>query len=461
MKKVPKHEMIGAEVRILLDTLRRLHRKGATDNCRKMLMKLHPADLAFVFRFLTAMERQEFFQMIAKTDLVADFLSELDEAIMVGLVQGVSASYLAEVVASMAPDDAADLLHALPDEVEAEVRTQMEAGSRHEIEELLKFHPKSAGGIMSTDFMRLDENLTVEEAMNRIQERSGENGKVLFYLYIFHGDGQLAGVLSLGELLLHPRPTQLKSIMNTKVISVTTDTDQETVAHLVSKYDLLALPVVDASFHLVGIITVDDVIDVIREETAEDFLQMAGAGKDREILFKSTLQNAWIRAPWLFASWVAGVVAIFIISYFEGELMQVLVLASFIPIVMGMGGNIAVQSSTIMVRGITTGRVHIEDFFRVIFKEMRVGVILGLIYGLLIGLLAWIGFSEPAHLGFVVGISVIIVMTVAATIGTAIPLVLKRMKIDAAVATGPFVTSAIDIVSVILYFLVAKILLGL
>jgi len=313
---------------------------------------------------------------------------------------------------------------------------------------------------MSPDFMYLDEDLTVEEAIKKVQKRSEEK-EMVFYLYITHGDGQLAGVLSLRELILQPMHRQLKNIMNTKVISVTTDTDQEEVAHIVSQYNLLAVPVVDATFKLVGIITVDDVIDVIRQEATEDFLQMAGAGKDQEILLKSTLQNAFTRAPWLAASWVGGIAAMYIISMFKGELMKTLALASFIPVVIGMGGNIATQSSTIIVRGIATGQINMDEFFRVIFKEFKVGLILGGIYGVLLGFLAWMGYAEPVRLGMVVGIAVFFVMAMSATVGTLVPLVLKRLDIDAAVATGPFVTTSIDIIGVYMFFMVARWLLAI
>ncbi len=249
--------------------------------------------------------------------------------------------------------------------------------------------------------------------------------------------------------------------MNPNVISVSTDTDQGEVAHVVSQYNILAVPVVDSNYKLVGIVTVDDIIDVIREEATEEFLQMAGAGKDREILLKSTKDNALIRAPWLFASLIGGVMAMFIIGAFENELTQVLALASFIPVVMGMGGNIATQSSTIIVRGIATGRVDMNAFFKVVFKEMRVGMILGLIYGVFLGLVALIGYSDIKLLGIVVGISIFCSMVIAATVGTFIPLLLKRFDIDAAVATGPFVTTSIDILGVLVYFLVAKLFLNL
>ena len=205
----------------------------------------------------------------------------------------------------------------------------------------------------------------------------------------------------------------------------------------------------------------DLIIDVMREEASEAFLQMAGAGKDIEILLKSTKENALIRAPWLFASWIGGVAALLIIGAFEEELGQVMALAAFIPIVMGMGGNIATQSSTIVVRGIATGSVNISDYRRIVFKELRVGVILGVLYGSFIGILAYFGYADPPLLGLVVGLSVFFSMAMAATVGTVIPLILKRFDIDAAVATGPFVTTAIDILGVLAYFMIAKFFLNL
>ncbi|MCI5148944.1 MAG: magnesium transporter [Candidatus Electrothrix sp. MAN1_4] len=460
MEKTAKREMIGFEGKVLLDTLRRLQRKGATDNLLKLIQKTHPADLAWVFRSLPPADRKKLFEIIANTDLVADFFSELDDSIIVELAEDLTPIFLADVVSKMAPDDAADLLEVLPDELTSDVRKHMEHDDRNELEELLKYDPETAGGIMSPDFMYLDEKLTVEEAINKVQKRS-EDKEMVFYLYITHGDGHLTGVLSLRELLLHPMHRQLQNIMNHPVISVTTDTDQSEVAHIVSQYNLLAIPVVDASFKLIGIITVDDVIDVIREEATEDFLQMAGAGKDNEILLKPLHQKIMLRAPWLFASWIGGVAAMFIINGFEHELQKVLALAAFIPIIAGMGGNIATQSSTIVVRGMATGRVNMPQFFHIVGRETLVGIALGILFGFLLGLMALLQYSSPSYLGLVVGISVCAVMVMAASLGTIIPMLLKRFHVDAAIATGPFITTSIDVLGISLYFYVAKFLLNI
>ena len=452
--------MIGNEGMLLLDTVRRLNRRGAVAHLLKLLLKTHPADLAWVFRHLTTVERKKVFNVIAQTEMVGDFLSEVDQAIMLELVHDLTPKFMVAVISEMASDDVADLLEALPEEMANEIKELMAEEDRDEVDELLQYHPESAGGLMSPDFLALDGELSAGDAVKIVQERS-EEMEMSFYLYITHEDGQLAGVISLRELLMHPPYRQLKNIMNTNVTAVTTDTDQEEVAHVISQYNILAVPVVDSSYTLVGIVTVDDIIDVIREEASEDFLRMAGAGKDTEILLKSTMANAMTRAPWLFASWVGGIMAMLIITSFHDELQKVLALAAFIPIVIGMGGNIATQSSTIIIRGIATGRVNMQELSRVIFKEMQVGLILGAVYGLFLGVLAFFGYSEPTYLGLVVGLSVFFVMTMAATVGTFVPLILKRLDFDAAIATGPFVTTSIDILGVLAYFLIAKSLLSL
>ena len=236
--------------------------------------------------------------------------------------------------------------------------------------------------------------------------------------------------------------------------------DQEEVARIVSQYNFLAVPVVDADEKLLGIVTVDSVVDVIREEATEDFLQLAGAGKDREILLKSSWENARIRLPWLFASWVGGILAAFIIGIFNNILESAIALAAFIPVIIGMGGNVGTQSSTIIVRGLATGRVSFENSIKVLFKEVRVGLILGTLYGILLGIFAIFQFIDASPLlGVVVGLSICVSMILAATIGSLVPLVLNRFDIDPAVATGPFVTTAIDVIGVAFYFIIARSLL--
>jgi magnesium transporter len=247
--------------------------------------------------------------------------------------------------------------------------------------------------------------------------------------------------------------------MTTDVFSVQTDMDQEEVAKIVARYDILAVPVVDGSHKLVGIVTVDDVIDIFRREATEDILKMAGAGEEF-VETKSILKSTRIRLPWLFASCVGGIIAFFIIGKFESSLYKIAYLAAFIPVIMGMGGNIGTQSSTIVVRGLATGRINIRDFWTVVVKELAIGVILGLIYGLLIGSVAQFRYSIEA-LAVSVALAVICSMSLAALIGSLVPMSFAKINIDPAVATGPFVTTAIDIIAVFFYFLIATTLLGI
>ncbi len=460
MKKSIRPELMGREGAVLLETIRRLNRRKAVGHLHKLVSKTHPADIAWVFRHLNPEERHNVFNVVAQTDLVGEMISELDQSMMLELVDDLTPKFMVTVIKKMAADDAADIFEALPYDVANKIRDLMAKDDRDEVDELLQYHPETAGGLMSPDFMSLNEELTVGDAIKIIQERS-EGLEMVFYLYIVRENDLLTGVLSIRELLTNPPYRLLKNIMNPKVISVTTETDQEEVAHMVSRYNILAVPVVNHVNKLLGIVTVDDVIDVIRQEATEDFFQMVGAGKDDEILMKSTRANALTRAPWLCASWIGGIVSASIIAFFADELQKFVILASFLPIVNGMGGNIATQSSTIIVRGIATGRVNMQETFKIIWKEMRVGILLGSFYGLVLGLVVFIAFPDPGKLFLVAGLSVILDMILAATVGAIVPLTLKRLGIDAAIATGPFVTTTMDIIGVTIFFTIATYLLNL
>jgi magnesium transporter len=283
---------------------------------------------------------------------------------------------------------------------------------------------------------------------------------MVFYLYVTDDDDRLVGVVSLRDLVTSPPDKTLDNIMTKNVISVQPETDQEEVAKIVSRYNYLAVPVIDLEEHMLGIVTVDDVVDVIREEATEDFLQMAGAGKDREILLKSSWGNARARLPWLFASWVGGVAAVAIIGVFKNMLETTVALAAFIPVIIGMGGNIGTQSSTIIVRGLATGRVDIGNNLKIIIKEIKVGLILGVLYGLLLGVFATLKFvNTTPYLGLIVALSILSSMIISTFVGTLVPLLFRKLDIDPAIATGPFVTTSIDIIGVTLYFLIASALI--
>ncbi|MEE9466197.1 MAG: magnesium transporter [Candidatus Neomarinimicrobiota bacterium] len=453
-----RQEFIGTEGRILLDTLRRLYRRKAWSALGKVLKKIHPAELAWMFRHLTSRERQIVFEMLKEPDRIGDFLSELDESLRLELISTLQPRRMAEVVTTMSPDDQADLVDALPEKLREQVLALMKKEDAEEVEELLQYDPDTAGGIMSPDFLAMDENLKVSEAIRQVQKLS-EEAEMAFYIYVVEKGEKLTGVLSLRQLLINTGDKKLANIMETDVVAVTPETDQEEVAHIVSRYNIMAVPVRDHDGVILGIVTVDDIVDVIREEATEDFLQMVGAGKDREILLKPVLQNVWTRLPWLLASWAGGLLAMLVISSFEEELSKVLILAGFIPVIIGMGGNIGTQSSTITIRGLATGRINIQHAWSFIGKQLRVGGILGLIFGALLGLLAWI-FAD-LNLGIILALAICATMFISALLGTLVPVILNRLDVDPAVATGPFVTTSADVLGVLIYFMLAKWLLSL
>jgi len=455
-----KKEIFGNEFFILRDTFRRLLRRHARINLIKLLEKTHHADMAHVFRYFNESEKKELFAMMPETEQTADFLLELDDIIAHEILAEEETDRISNIIKTVGASDQVEILSYLSEEASQYIIDHLADNEQREVEEILGYPEDSAGSLMYTDIFTLNEDTLAKDAIATIQDQ--DDVEMVFYLYVTDEGGRLVGVISLRDLVTTHGDTSLKNVMIRRVQSVRPETDQEEVARIVSRYNFLAVPVTDEEDRLLGIVTVDDVVDVIREEATEDFLQMAGVGKDREILLKSAWDNAKSRLPWLFASWIGGVFAVMIIGMFEEMLQTVLALAAFIPVIIGMGGNVGTQSSTLIVRGIATGRVDIGNNFQIIFKEMKVGLILGLLYGLLLGLFAYFRFLDASpYLGLVVGLSIFASMLIAATIGTFVPLVLRRLDIDPAIATGPFVTTSIDILGVSIYFLIATLFLSL
>ena len=455
-----RKEMFNHEINILRDTYRRLLRRQAKTNLMKLTKKTHPADLATVFRHFTDEEQLEIFSFMNENEHTAEFLSELDDSLVKELLSKESLNRVAEIIQNAPTNDQSDILNALEEETAKSILDLLKKEEQEEIAEIMGYPEDSAGSLMNTDVFTLHESITAGDAIKTLQDQ--EDAEMVFYLYITDDDDRLVGVISLRILTTTPSNTTLKDIMIKNVHSIRPETDQEDVARIVAQYNFLAVPVIDSDSQLLGIVTVDDVVDVIREEATEDFLQMAGAGKDREILLKSSWESAKTRLPWLFASWIGGVVAASLIGVFEHMLENIIALAAFIPVILGMGGNIATQSSTIIVRGMATGRVNIGGEIKLILKEIQVGMLLGVLYGILLGAFAHLVFTNaPDNLGLVVGLSIFVSMVVAATVGTIIPLILRKLDIDPAVATGPFVTTSIDILGVLFYFLIAGLFLTL
>ncbi len=453
--------MQNEQLSVLVANLKRLLRRGATKQLMNILDKTHMADLSIIIRELSPDNRIRLFSLIQDPEDVGELFSNLDENLFLDLVKDVELERLVKIFESMASDDAAYLLNLLDESLSDQILEKMETEDSDDVEQIMSYDEDTAGSVMVTDFVALEEDVGAKQVIEALQNKYLDV-EMPFYIYVIDEYGKLVGVSSLRQLVVVHPEKPLKEFMATDVVTVKTYTDREDVAKLVSRYDYLAIPVVDDDNRIMGIVTVDDVIDILTDSATEDMLKMAGVGEDY-VETQTVFRGARIRLPWLFASFLGGVGAFFIISGFEDSLVKFTGLAAFIPVIMGMGGNIGTQSSTIVVRGIATGRINLKDFSRVVSKELAVGLMLGVIYGIFIGVVAKVTFFEDVKalmLAISVGLAVLSSMSLAALVGSMVPLIFERLHIDPAVATGPFVTTAIDIVSVYCYFMIASLLLG-
>ena len=447
---------------ILVESIRRLLRRGAMKHLKNIVRKTHAADLSIVFRDISQENRLKLFNLMNDLDQKVVLFSELDETTFLEFVKSLDMNDLVEVFGHMPADDAAELLGWIDDDLANQILEKMKKEDSQEVQHLMSYGEDTAGSIMTPDFIALRDDIGAREVIEALQNEFLDV-EMPFYVYVVDEYGKLVGVSSLRQLVVVHPEKPLKEFMTKDIVSVNTYTDSEEVAKLVARYDYLAVPVVDDDNRLVGIVTVDDVIDIISEEATGDILKMAGVGEDY-IQTQTVFRGTRIRLPWLFTSFLGGLAAFFIIGTFEDSLARFAYLAAFIPVIMGMGGNIGIQSSTIVVRGIATGLISTRDLWAVVSKELSIGLILGTVYGAFIGIVAKTWFhAEPVslQLAFAVGLAVISSMSIAALVGSLVPLLFERMNIDPAVATGPFVTTSVDIVSVYCYFQIANLLLGI
>lgn len=458
-----QNSKIQTEIDVILNGVRSLYRNQQRIALYKLIYQTHPADMAWVFRHLDEVERRDIFKYISRMNGSGEFLSNLDESLITEILTPLPAENISPMIAGLDSDDIVEILDALDTEKVSSISVLLEKSEQDDLSELTQYPEESAGRIMNTHFLSFSENYTVNEAIQKFQS-IGNKLDMTFYIYVVGVNNQLKGVLSLRQLLLSSPQEQLTEVMHTTIVSVTPETDQEKAAQLVSQYNYFAIPVVDSGNQLLGIVTVDDVIDIIHEEATEDILKLAGVGNDTEILLRPLSESVKTRFPWLFTSWIGGIIALWIIGHYNVLLSSTVALASFIPVIMGMGGNIGMQTSTIIIRGIATGHVNIQNSLPIVFKEIAIGTSLGIIYGLFLGFLAFFKYIDTGisfNLGLVVGISVCFSMVISVCFGSLVPIFLEKSKIDPAISTGPFVTTAIDILGIAIYFYTAQIFLDI
>jgi magnesium transporter len=429
---------------VVLDSVRRLLRIGATANLLNLLQKQHPADLAQVLGDLPDHERNAVFSLLVERTprLAMETVSEMGPEPGAALLTGRSAEEIAKLLQEIPSDDAAALIDYLPEELSREVLELMRRRESGQVESLLEYGEQTAGRIMNPSVFALSEDLTVGEAITALQ--SSRDVEMVFYLYVVDARRHLVGVTSLRRLLLVAPETPLKRIMTPDVISVRVDTDQEEVARHVASYNLLAVPVVDEENKLVGVITVDDVIDVIKDEATEDLLRLAGVSGDERVATPA-VESLRKRLPWLGVNLVTAFLSASVVALFEGTISQATALAVFMPIVAGMGGNAGTQTLTVVVRALALGELSWANARKALFKEVSVGLGNGLVLGILAAAIAWLAKGDPM-LGLLLGMAMVCNMVVAATAGTLVPLGLKALKVDPALASSVFITTFTDVV---------------
>ena len=431
----------------LIDEVKSLVEQGKLDTLKKLIVEMRPADVADLIEHLAADERIPIFQLL-EPEGAGDVLIEIEPPVQERLLKDLDSKAISDIVTELDSDDAADLVGDLPADRAKEVIDAVDDHVSAELEKLLPFPDDTAGGLMALEFVAVKADVTVGDAIKTVREE-GRDIENLYYIWVTDDFQRLVGVLSLKDLVLEPEDRKVSEIMNPDVISVGVDTDQEEVANIVRRYDLVSIPVVDDYSRLVGRITHDDIIDVIEEEIDEDMSLMAGV-IDQEVTEESSIKISRARLPWLIAALFGGVLAAVIINQFEASLQTMISLSFFFPVVMAMGGNTGTQAATVVVRGLATGDIGLVNVGKRLWMELRVALINGIICGGILGLIVgfWVG---DYRLGIIVYTALFLIIILSGIIGAAVPLALKRLNVDPALAAGPFVTTSNDILSLLIY----------
>lgn len=434
---------------------------------RDILTTMNAFDIACLFGDMHDSKIQILFRMLPK-ELAADVFVEMDEDTQEFLIKGFSDSELKEVVDELSADDAVDIIEEMPANVVKRILRQADPETRKQINELLKYPDDSAGSIMTTEFVNLRPDMTVDQAILRIR-RTGVDKETIYTCYVTQDDGTLAGVITIKDILLADEDDIIENLMEENIISVGTLDDQEQVAQMIRNYDFLAVPVVDTENRLVGIVTFDDAVDVMEEETTEDIQKMAAiTSSDKPYTKIGVFETWWHRSPWLLLLMISATFTGIIISSFEDKLAASLILTAYIPMLMDTGGNAGSQSSVTVIRALSLEEIEFKDIFWVIFKECRVSVLCGITLSVVnfgkMMLVDHLLFQNPEvtpMVALVVSLTILVVVVVAKFVGCSLPMVAKKIGMDPTVMASPIITTIVDTVSLLVFFAIATQILNI
>lgn len=426
---------------------------------KQNLKEMKSADISAILDELDKESVIKVFRILSKEKAGMTF-SYMESDMREKLIQDLTDAELKNVLDELFMDDTVDLIEEMPSNVVTRILRSVSKEDRKTINELLKYPEDSAGSIMTTEFIDLKEEMTIEEALERIR-KIGTDSETIYTCYVLSANRILQGLINIKDIVLADKNKKIKDLMETSIISVTTTEDQEEVAKKFDKYDFYALPVVDNENRLVGIVTVDDAINVLQDEVAEDFEKMAAMQPNEDGYFETTVfKHAKNRILWLLILMLSSTVTGAIITNYQEAFAAVPLLVAFIPMIMGTGGNCGSQTSTLVIRGLATDEIYLKDVFKVLWKELRVSFIVGFILAVINGLRIFAQYQNM-QMVITIGLTLMVTVSLSKMFGCLLPLLAKRFKLDPAIMAAPLITTLVDTFSILVYFKIAMIIMGI
>jgi len=433
----------------LLDNIAELVKDKSSTTLLNLFANLHSADIAEIINHSNITNAKYLFHLL-DTETAGEVITDINENLREKILTDIETEKISNIIDELETDDATDIVSELPENVAEKVLENMDAEDSEDVKELLKYDEETAGGIMSSDFVAVENSETIRAAIREVRNNA-EHFEQIYHIYVLDENEVLVGIVSLKSLLTNSLRTKITSVMEEDLIYVTPDVDQEEVANLMKKYDLVAIPVVDENKKMLGRITIDDIVDVIQEEADEDIQKMAGLSEEQEST-DSIFRISRIRLPWLVIALFIELINVIVLSNYQHVLEQVTIAVFFFPVVMAMGGSSGNQAAIVMVKSLSNGELWMKGSLKKLFKELFVAVLNGIVIAALLFTITYLFFdsSKTYFLG-VLSFTLVVIIIVATMLGAIIPLLLKRVNIDPAVATGPFVSTMNDIFGLLLY----------
>ncbi len=431
----------------LLDSISDLVKEKSSATLLALFADIHSADIAEIINHSSTANAKYLFELL-DTETASEVITDIDENLREKILTDIDTEKISDIIDELETDDATDIVSDLPEDVAEEVLEKMDTEDSDEVKELLKYDEETAGGIMSSDFVAVEDYETIRAAIREVRNNE-EHFDQIYHIYVLNDEEVLVGIVSLKSLLTNSLRTKITAVMEEDLIYVTPDVDQEEVANLMKKYDLVAIPVVDENKVMLGRITIDDIVDIIQEEADEDIQKMAGLSEEQESS-DTIFRISRIRLPWLLIALVIELFGVFVLSKYQYVLEQITIAAFFFPVVMAMGGSSGNQAAIVMVKGLTSGHLWLKESLRKLFKELLVAILNGTIISAIL-FAATFYFFDDIYFLTVLSFSLLIIIVFATMLGASIPIILKNLNIDPAVATGPFVSTMNDIIGLLIY----------